>query len=112
MLLHLLLVQHATCEHGELVELVRPREGPAAPARAVTRDNGPAPDRLDAAEAGGSDHAHCDVLALRHRPGDLAPAVGAPSLLSIEPGASLCARGETRPVPLLSLAPKSSPPAA
>jgi hypothetical protein len=107
MLLHLLLVRHVTCEHGELVELAPPQADPA-----VTRESGPLPDRLDAADAGGSDHAHCDILAVRHRPGDVAPGVGAPSLLCVAPRASLSGRGESRPVPLLALAPKSSPPAA
>ena len=107
MVLHLLLVQHVACEHGELVEVARPRA-----AAAVTRDSSPLPDRLDAADVGGSDHAHCDVLALRHRPGDVAPTVGAPSLLTIAPRVSLTGCGESRPVPLLSLAPKSSPPSA
>jgi hypothetical protein len=104
LLLHLLLVRHVACEHGELVEQ-------AAPAHAIARESGPAHDRVDAA-APGSGHEHCDVLAVRHCPGDVAAPIVAPSLLCIEPPASLCARGETRPVALLSLAPKSSPPAA
>lgn len=114
MLLHLLLVRHVACEHGELVELVelaRSAAAPASPEAEVIRESD-APARLEATEAGGSDHAHCDVLAVRHRPGDVTPAFGAASLLSIALPARLCPPGETRPVPLLALAPKSSPPRA
>jgi hypothetical protein len=104
MALHLLLVPHATCEHGELVEGAKPAASwvPAAP-------------RSDQAEIGrahgdGSGHEHCDALAVRHRVPEIGVSVATASLLEIVPveiGRDLT---ETRPIPLLSLAPKSSPP--
>ena len=120
MLLHLLLVQHATCEHGELVEVsttAAPRRPvvaapSAASEQAVARAGGPLRERLDAADGNGSGHDHCDVLGVRHRPTELVPTVVAPSLLSLELSPSLSARLEARPVALLALAPKSSPPVA
>jgi hypothetical protein len=112
MLMHLLLVRHATCEHGELVEA---EAAPAAPRSAVAPD---APDartahpRADAADGRRAGHEHCDLCAMRGLPPDVAPFVGAASLLCVEPDASLGERGESRPVALLFLAPKSSPPSA
>ncbi len=109
MLLHLLLVAHTTCEHGELVELIAPigasRPGPAAKSAGQTD-----PPAFVADHADGRGHDHCDALAVRHRVPDLPPCVAAASLLWIEPLALHGERAETRSVPLLSLAPKSSPP--
>jgi hypothetical protein len=101
-LLHLLLVPHATCEHGELVEV--------APQRRVAeaRETPSSQPELKAGRSGG--HEHCDALAVRHRVSEVAPAIAGPSLLWIEPIASPGERPEMRAVPLLSLAPKGSPP--
>ncbi len=123
MLLHLLLVQHATCEHGELVEVsttgastrhvVSASSAPSSPSeQAGAHAAGPLRERLDAADGKGAGHDHCDVLGVRHRPTELVQTVVAPSLLSLELSPSLSARLEARPVALLALAPKSSPPAA
>jgi hypothetical protein len=106
-LLHLLLVQHATCEHGDLIEIAA-----AAVEATSTRASSP-PDQthVERSHADSAGHDHCDALAVRHRVPDvgvwIAPSTLLPGTL-IEDGGE---RGEARPVPLLSLAPKSSPPA-
>jgi hypothetical protein len=117
-LLHLLLVSHTTCEHGELVELsgdvhapppdASNRRHPSAPV--AKRGNQADPPLLVADHAESRGHDHCDALAVRQLVPELAPCVAAASLLWIEPRALRGERGETRSVPLLSLAPKSSPP--
>jgi hypothetical protein len=106
MLLHLLLVPHTTCEHGELIEghSASPQTTPAVAA-------GQGAPQIDAASAGDDGHEHCDATALRHRPTELGLFIAEASLIDIAPAVSLDERGEARPVPLLSLAPKSSPPA-
>jgi hypothetical protein len=106
MLLHLVLVRHATCEHGELVEAEA-----AAPRRAIALEARTPQPRVEATDGPGrSGHEHCDLCALRYLPGEIAPFIGAASLLCVAPEASLGERDESRPVPLLLLAPKSSPP--
>ena len=103
-IVHLALVRHATClEHGEPIHA----DG-ATPARRAGVDN--------AFEvAGGSPrhgHDHCPVSAATAR-GDLA----APSAAASIPAGPGPSEGPSRaiplvrPVPLLLLAPKSSPPA-
>jgi hypothetical protein len=111
MLLHLLLVQHETCEHGELVEVpVGARVAASRPAiPAAARANG-SPTLSEGAVAPGG-HDHCDALAVRHRIPDVGPAIAAASLVWIAPIAAGGERAEVRAVPLLSLAPKGSPPA-
>jgi hypothetical protein len=106
-LFHLLLISHATCEHGELVEVTPEQRHSTidAPDRDSQRE------RAEPAHSESAGHDHCDALALRHLPSDVGPALGSPSLVVIEPLASLAERDEQRPLPLLSLAPKSSPPA-
>jgi hypothetical protein len=109
-LLHLLFVQHAMCEHGELVDVSR--GSPAlrdAGEKSAARADGPA--ALADTHAASPGHEHCDALAVRHRPTEVGPTVLAASLLWIEP-VSTCGEGaERRAVPILSLAPKCSPPA-
>jgi hypothetical protein len=113
-LLHLLLVPHTTCEHGELVEIAEAAEL----ADSAGHDPIAVPDRrsegaqIAVSHASGSGHDHCDALAVRHQIPEVGVSVAAASLLSIELAPARGERGETRPVPLLSLAPKSSPPAA
>ncbi|MFT3766794.1 MAG: hypothetical protein QM820_14955 [Minicystis sp.] len=110
--LHMLLVSHATCEHGDLIEVGPGHEGAAGNHDQAALDRGADHDSVEAADDSGSGHDHCDALALRHLPAHAEPYVGALSLLVIEPLAALAERAEQRPVSPLSLAPKSSPPAA
>lgn len=107
-LFHLLLISHTTCEHGELVEVASDSKHTAIDV--WERDS--EQDRADAGHGEDAGHDHCDALALRHLPSDIAKALGAPSLLTIEPRAVLSSRDGQRPVQILSLAPKGSPPAA
>jgi len=111
--LHLLLVPHTTCEHGELVEVVEHRPGArGAPEAAPRPDSTSGRPQIAVSRGHDGGHDHCDALAVRHQIPDVGVAVRAASLLSIEPTAERGERGETRPVALLALAPKSSPPAA
>ncbi len=104
MLFHLLLVPHTTCEHGELVEV-------APQSRAAEVREAPPPSGQPHIKAGQrSGHEHCDALALRHRVSEVAPAIACASLQWIEPIVACGERTGTRAVPLLSLAPKGSPP--
>jgi len=102
MLLHLLFVPHATCEHGELVEGARPRAEASSPVK-------PGEAQIAAShEADG--HDHCDALALRHRIPEVGPSVAAASLVEITLIDEGGERAGMRPLPILSLAPKGSPP--
>jgi len=103
---HLLLVRHVTCvEHGELIDA----DG-KAPARRAASEPG-----LEVADGGAPahDHDHCVVLA--HPPSsDTAPSVevaAADAPVATSLAAPAHALGHPHPVPLLHLAPKSSPPA-
>jgi hypothetical protein len=106
-LFHLLLVSHTTCEHGELVEL------PAGSEPHVSADDHDrSRERADRGHPEKQGHDHCDALAVRHRPADVAPPLVAPSLLTIAPAILLGESAESRPLAVLALAPKSSPPRA
>jgi hypothetical protein len=106
MLLHLLLVPHTTCEHGELVEGARK---PAQPATAESRSRSDQA-QIERTHGDGTGHDHCDALAVRHRIPEVGASVAAASLVWIAPVEDGAERAEVRPVPLLSLAPKGSPP--
>ena len=115
-LLHLLLVPHATCEHGELVEGVRPaaRRVTAAPPPSWGTPPDPRSDQaqFERSHGDGAGHEHCDALAVRHQIPAVGASIAAASLVWITPIVASGDHAEARPVPLLSLAPKSSPPAA
>jgi hypothetical protein len=105
-LFHLLVVPHATCEHGELVEA---GPTPASPHADATNARPSAEHpRIDRGREGG--HEHCDALAVRHRLPDVGVFVAPATLLPVTLIDAGGERLEARPVPILSLAPKSSPP--
>lgn len=106
MLAHLLIVRHVTCEHGELVE----GKGHSSREEAAPSDDGDGERALPGGEAD-AEHEHCDALALRHRPSEGGIHVGEATLLEIERSVALGRGHEARQIPLLSLAPKGSPPA-
>ncbi|WP_437568622.1 hypothetical protein [Sorangium sp. So ce542] len=125
-LTHALFVRHARCEHGELVHVgalvhtghavgaahAAPRAEAAAPQQA----EGPAPGHGDeVAEQGALRHLdddHCDAFALRGQLGAPVHRVAEATLLEVLCLDALRPSPEVRPIPLLILAPKSSPPAA
>jgi hypothetical protein len=90
---HWLLVPHAVCEHGDVTH--------AAPH---------SDDRADRSPAQSPDHDHCDADALAHRIDDFHAPIPAATLLSILDPEAPAAVAERRPIPLLHLAPKGSPP--
>ncbi len=109
-LLHLLLVQHVTCEHGELVEV---RRAHVSSRHAVHRIAKPSDaSTLTEGSADRPGHEHCDVVAMRHGLPEVAPPVAAASLVWVALATIDGERAEQRAVPILSLAPKGSPPAA
>jgi hypothetical protein len=105
MVLHLLLVPHATCEHGDLVEAVAPSSHTTAAVEARADEQ-----QVERADAQRDGHEHCDALAVRHRLPEVGPHVACASLVWIAPSEPFGEHREARPVPLLALAPKGSPP--
>lgn len=105
---HLILVEHARCAHGELVH---GHDDHAAEAPGA-QENGSGADSARGANPGSShDEDHCDALAVTHRiPAAPAP-VGAATVLTTLPIAAPDAAAEIRPIGLLDVAPKGSPPA-
>ena len=103
---HLGAVDHVTCEHGELVDLDRH----AAPAVAAHDDRDRAFHADSAAE--GREHEHCLGSAMRRERAAVAAYATAPRLLACDnPRAAPAPRcAVAAPIPLLALAPKSSPP--
>jgi hypothetical protein len=115
-LLHLLLVPHATCEHGELIERAAARPTPPEvrlPKRSAELRWPEAPSgeqQVERAHGDRDGHEHCEALAVRHTLPALPMAIASASLVWIAPIDATGEGCETRPVPLLALAPKSSPP--
>ncbi|WP_438024216.1 hypothetical protein [Sorangium sp. So ce233] len=128
-LTHALLVRHARCEHGELVHVgalvgaVHAGHGAGA-ARAALPAAAAAPQQAEGGAPGPGervaaqdalphlDDDHCDAFALRGQLGAPVHRVGEATLLEVLRLAALRPSPEVRPIPLLILAPKSSPPAA
>lgn len=105
---HLILVQHARCVHGEMVH-----EHDDHGDRAVgAQENGVSATAAPGDNTGPShDEDHCDALAVTHRIPDAPAPVGAATLLTILSIAEIGAACEIRPIGLLDVAPKGSPPA-
>jgi hypothetical protein len=104
------LVQHALCEHGEVVHAAHAPEAGAEDAPQGADERSQAADERS---QGADDpaHDHCFASALHHRTGDIGPSVAEPSLIAIALSPGVASQPETRPIDLLSLAPKGSPPA-
>ena len=100
----LLLFQHRACEHGELVH------GPLRASTAATAAGSEEDQRLAAAPAGHDDHEHCDAMAIRHRVAALAAHVPEATLLAGTDSPVLASGSPQRPIALLAVAPKASPP--
>jgi hypothetical protein len=101
---HLALVRHVRCEHGALVHAAHD-DAPAA--GSATR-----PERgVAVTTSAARDHDHCDALALRPALVEAGPRLDDAALLpALEPPCPGHQRTAFRPVGVLSLAPKSSPP--
>jgi hypothetical protein len=106
-LLHLLLVPHATCEHGELIEASVAHQPSPPEARREPRSG---EQQFERAHGDRDGHEHCEALAVRHMVPALPAPIASASLVWITPIDATGEGCETRPVPLLALAPKSSPP--
>lgn len=100
----LLLFQHRACEHGELVH------GPLRASSEATAASSEDEPRLDAAPSGHDDHEHCDAMAIRHRAAALAVHVPEATLLAGTDSPVLASGSPQRPIALLAVAPKASPP--
>lgn len=100
----LLLFQHSACEHGELVH------GPARGPMKVDAAEDDGNQRLGAAPAGEHDHEHCSALAIRHREGAVALHVPEATILGWVDSPVLVLGSPQRPIALLAVAPKASPP--
>ncbi|WP_437673102.1 hypothetical protein [Sorangium sp. So ce131] len=128
---HALLVRHARCEHGELVHVVaaaaalheagRRPPGAELGERAAEDPGAELGERAaedpgaELGERAAEDHLdddHCDAFTLRGQLGAPVHPVAEATLLEVLCPASLRPSPEVRPIPLLILAPKSSPPAA
>ncbi|WP_437480880.1 hypothetical protein WME75_36470 [Sorangium sp. So ce1014] len=138
-LTHALLVRHDRCEHGELVHVgalvdaghgghshaagaaratgvarAAPPAVAAAPQQAEGRAPGPGEEvaAQDALRQRHLDDDHCDAFARCGQLGAPVHRVGEATLLGVLCLDALRPSPEVRPIPLLILAPKSSPPAA
>jgi len=115
-LAHLLLVPHQACEHGELTHVAAPSVTPFVttnlpPASAhAARRSGEDPRLVEASGKAAGEHEHCEPRALCRRDEGVAPFVGEASLLDVLDLGALPPAPERRPIALLSVAPKSSPP--
>lgn len=111
---HLLLVPHQACEHGELTHAALPAGAkPGAdprPREGIRR--GEETSALESSDQASGEHDHCEPRALCHRDEGIAPFIGEASLLDILDQRALPPAPERRPIALLSVAPKSSPPRA
>jgi hypothetical protein len=117
-LAHLLVVPHQACEHGELTHTALPVAEPkrAEPARPRTdvrdvRRGGPT-RAVEPSEQAKGEHDHCEPRTLCRRDVEVGPFVGEASLLNLLDLRALPPALERRPIALLSVAPKSSPPRA
>src|SRR5262249_53880754 len=90
----------------------RPSWGTPPNPRAEVQGRTDRPEVEQAAHPESNGHDHCDVLAVRHHLPDVGAPVAEASLVCITPASDGGEGVEARPVPLLCLAPKGSPPVA
>ena len=100
----LLLFQHRPCEHGEFVH------GPLHASSEATAASSEEAQRLLAAPSSHDDHDHCDAMAIRHRLATLAVHVPEATVLAGTDSPVLASGSPQRPIALLAVAPKASPP--
>jgi hypothetical protein len=110
---HALFVKHGVCEHGDLVHVVTAVDAGAhggKPTPVVARRS--TETQLRSATGQNEGHDHCDSNAVRARVAESAPLIVVDRLLDDVCLAPDIARPEQRPIAVLWLAPKSSPPCA
>lgn len=101
---HMLLVQHAICEHGHLVD--EPR---VTTHQDKVRDVDPADHAQDRDPNNKDDHDHCDVMSVLHRSDGRLVIPSVTTLCWFElPG--IQEAHESAPIDVITLAPKGSPP--
>ena len=109
---HLLLIPHQACEHGELTHAALP-SGAKPGTDPRTREGlrrGEETSAVESSDQARGEHDHCEPRALCRRDEGIAPFIGEASLLDILDLRALPPAPERRPIALLSVAPKSSPP--
>jgi hypothetical protein len=102
---HLVAVDHVRCEHGELVDVAH-----HAPAVASHHDPDESFHAASAAET--REHEHCLLSPMRRDHATVAPRPSQSSIVACNRHSALATPGSTvpAPIPLILLAPKSSPP--
>jgi len=102
---HLVAVDHVRCEHGELVDV-----GHHAPTVAPHRDADKSFHASTAADT--REHEHCLLSPMRRDRATVAPGASQSSIVACHRHSVIAALGRTvpAPIPLILLAPKSSPP--
>jgi hypothetical protein len=110
---HMLLVQHAICQHGHLVDSVDSRDAQDEHRKESKLQKVQSADSIaqdEDREANNTDeHDHCDVLSVWHHHEDVAAIAPIKTLSWIErPG--LQKASPSQPIDIIALAPKSSPP--
>jgi len=109
---HYLIATHTLCEHGELLEAPEQTKHAKSASKASDLERDTQGVENDEGTTRASEHEHCDALAIHHIESRFAIPIPEPTLLCVLAPQSIDeARGE-RPIALLSLAPKSSPPLA
>jgi hypothetical protein len=101
---HLAAVDHIRCEHGELVDIAH-----HAPTVAAHRD----PDKsFHASTADTREHEHCLLSPMRRDRAAIAQRASQSSVVACDRHSAIAAleRNVPAPIPLILLAPKSSPP--
>jgi hypothetical protein len=101
----LLLFQHYACEHGELAHA---HTSDAAPSVATPPSQGEEPQAV--AARGEGEHEHCDAMAIRQSVDALALHVPEATILGCIDAPALATGSSQRPIALLAVAPKASPP--
>jgi hypothetical protein len=108
---HFILVPHAVCvEHGDLIELAHD-DGHGEHAAAPLENGAPSPIKADSRPS--SSHDHCELLASAQRQATVPNGNGGALLAPAIPLRTSIERSPPAALPrILSLAPKTSPPAA
>lgn len=107
---HMLLVQHAICEHGHLVDAQDAQDEHRKESKLrKVRSAEPIAQDEDREANNADEHDHCDVLSVWHHNEDVAVVAPTKTLSWIET-LGLQEASSSRPIDIIALAPKGSPP--